>query len=144
MLYTIAKIVTKLLSAHPSCNDFLGGTMIVEERIYSVQVGKTAEYLRIYEAEGLPIQLKHLGHLIGLFSSEVGKLNQITQLWLFKDLNDRDARRARLGADENWHAYLKRAGTLVQDQTNRLLRPAPSFSMRLESILLSEIEHPAE
>jgi hypothetical protein len=68
--------------------------MIVEMRTYNVQNGATAECLRVYEAEGLAIQKKVLGNLIGYFYSEIGPLNQIIHLWGFKDLNDRQQRRA--------------------------------------------------
>lgn len=50
--------------------------MIVEQRIYTLYSGKTAEYLRLYEAEGLAIQRPILGNLIGYFSTEIGPLNR--------------------------------------------------------------------
>jgi len=37
--------------------------MIVEERIYTLQPGTTAEYLRLYEAEGMAIQVPILGRM---------------------------------------------------------------------------------
>ena len=38
--------------------------MLVEERIYTIEIGKTAEMLRLYEAEGVEIQKKILGHMV--------------------------------------------------------------------------------
>ena len=32
--------------------------MIVEQRTYTIYPGKTPEYLRLYESEGMPIQTK--------------------------------------------------------------------------------------
>ncbi len=45
--------------------------MIVEERIYSLEVGTATEYLRLYEAEGLAIQRPILGRMVGYFSTEI-------------------------------------------------------------------------
>ncbi len=49
--------------------------MIVEERTYTMQPGKAAEWLAFYGERGLPIQQRLLGRLIGFFTSEIGTLN---------------------------------------------------------------------
>ena len=41
--------------------------MIVEQRTYRLRAGIVREYLRTYETEGLPLQIKHLGRLVGYF-----------------------------------------------------------------------------
>ena len=38
--------------------------MIIDHRTYTVQHGRTKEYMALFEAEGLPVQLKHL-NLVG-------------------------------------------------------------------------------
>lgn len=105
--------------------------MIVEERIYTLHPGQAAEYLRLYEAEGLQIQRAILGRMVGYFSTEVGPLNQIVHLWAYRDLSERTERRARLGADPGWRQYVAKVRPLIVHQENKLLVPA-RFSPPIE------------
>ena len=70
--------------------------MIVEERVYTLRPGCVPEYLRLEEKLGAEIYLKTMGQVVGIFSSEVGQLNQITHMVAFDDLSERAERRARL------------------------------------------------
>ncbi|KZL14867.1 hypothetical protein PsAD2_03732 [Pseudovibrio axinellae] len=76
--------------------------MFVEQRTYTLHSGNTAEFLRLYEQEGLAIQRPILGRLVGYFSSEVGILHQIIHMWAYNDLEERSRRRATLNADARW------------------------------------------
>ena len=98
--------------------------MIVELREYTLQPGKVPEYLRLYEEEGFAIQAPILGHLFGYFETEIGPLNQVVHLWAYEDLADRAERRARLGADPDWKAYLAKSRPMIIDQQTRILKPA--------------------
>ncbi len=99
--------------------------MIVEQRRYSLKIGCVPEYLSLYETEGFSIQKPILGHLVGYFSTEIGALHQIVHLWAYRDLADRAERRARLGADLGWQAYIKKVAPLQISQQNEILMPAP-------------------
>ena len=99
--------------------------MLVEERTYTLHTGKVPEYLRLYEAEGLAIQSRILGRMVGYFYTEFGTLNQIVHMWGYENLDDRAKRRAQLGADPGWKAYLPKIQALVVRMENRLLVPAP-------------------
>lgn len=99
--------------------------MIVEERIYTLQVGAAPEYLRLYEAEGLAIQRPILGRMVGYFTTEVGPLHQIVHLWAYRDMNERAERRARMAANDRWKAYVAKIRPLVVKQENKILLPAP-------------------
>ncbi len=101
--------------------------MIVEERDYHVHTGRLPELLRLYEAEGIPIQVEILGRLVGAFTTEVGELSTYTHLWAYDSLADRQERRARLQADERWQAFLPKIQPLIHTQRNRILVPT-SFS----------------
>ena len=101
--------------------------MIVEERIYTLEVGKVPEYLRLYQEEGLAIQTRVLPRLIGYFHTEIGTLNQVVHLWAYEDLEERARKRAELLADEDWKAYIAKVRPLILHQENRILVPA-SFS----------------
>ena len=104
--------------------------MIVEERIYTLEVGKAPEYLRLYEQEGLAIQTPILGNLIGYFSSEIGELNLVVHMWGYESFEERTRRRAELMADPGWQAYVAKVRPLVLRQENRILIPAPFSPIR--------------
>jgi hypothetical protein len=97
--------------------------MIVDHRTYTVAHGRMKEYLEQYERLGLPVQLRHLGRLIGFFVSDIGPLNQVVHLWAYDSIADREARRARMAEDPEWQAYLKvNAGMFVQQEI-KILKP---------------------
>lgn len=98
--------------------------MIVEERIYTLHIGKVPEYLKLYEADGLAVQTRILGNLLGYYQVEFGPQNQIVHLWSYSDLADRTARRKALVGDPDWQVYVKKIRPLVRYQENKLLIPA--------------------
>lgn len=98
--------------------------MIVEERIYTCYCAKAAQYVEMYQAEGLAIQRPILGHLVGYFTSEMGELNQVVHLWAYESHEDRGERRARLLSDPAWKAYAAKVQPLVLTQQNKILIPA--------------------
>src|SRR5947207_2324738 len=44
--------------------------MLVEQRTYTTHPGKVRDYLALYEAEGLPIQRRLLGRMVGYYPGE--------------------------------------------------------------------------
>lgn len=103
--------------------------MIVDHRTYNVKLGKMNEYLKLYETEALPLQLKYLGHCVGWYvSNDIGPLSQIVHMWAYKSLADREERRARLAADPAWPRFLEKAMQLLDSMENKILRPAPYFT----------------
>jgi hypothetical protein len=101
--------------------------MIVEQRTYTTHPGKVRDYLSLYETEGLAIQKRILGRLVGYYRSEVGDLNQIVHLWAYADLVERQQRRADLLADPGFKAYVQKMLPLLVRQDSRILVPAPFF-----------------
>jgi NIPSNAP len=101
--------------------------MIVEERDYHVTTGKLAELVKLYETEGIELQKSYLGNLIGVFTTDVGTLSTYTHIWAYDSYAERDERRARLQADEQWKAFLAKIQPLIHTQQNRILLPT-SFS----------------
>jgi hypothetical protein len=99
--------------------------LIVEERIYTLEIGKVPEYIRTYEEFGLATQTRILPRMLGYFYTEVGELNQVVHLWAYADLNERAAKRAELQADAEWQEYLKKIRPLIVKQENRILQPMP-------------------
>lgn len=99
--------------------------MLIDHRTYTLLPGAVAEYFRLYEAEGLAIQRKHLVNMIGYFSTESGPLNQVIHMWAYRDAGDRETKRAALQADPGWQAYVKKIRPLIVRQKTKLLVPAP-------------------
>jgi hypothetical protein len=101
--------------------------VIVEQRDYQVYTGKLNEVVGLYEREGIPLQLKYLGRLLGAFTTDVGALSTYTHLWGYDSYAEREQRRARLQADDRWKSFLARLQPLLHTQWNRIMVPT-SFS----------------
>ena len=101
--------------------------MIVEQRDYHVITGKLPELVKLYETEGIELQQRYLGNLIGVFTTDIGALSTYTSLWGYENFAEREKRRARLQADERWRDFLARIQPLIHTQQNRILVPT-SFS----------------
>ena len=68
--------------------------MIVEQRDYHVFTGKLNEVVRMYETEGIELQQRHLGNLIGVFTTDIGALSTYTSMWGYASYAEREERRA--------------------------------------------------
>jgi len=101
--------------------------VIVEQRDYHVFTGKLPELLKLYETEGIELQKRYLGRLIGAFTTDVGAVSTYTHIWAYDDYAERDRRRAELQADEEWRDFLAKIQPLIHTQQNRILIPT-SFS----------------
>ena len=99
--------------------------MIVEERIYTLYPGKVPEYMKHYETEGLAVQIRHLPRMVGYFTTEIGPLNQVIHMWGYDSLDQRAERRAALGADPAWQAYVAKIRPLIITQERKILLPMP-------------------
>jgi hypothetical protein len=101
--------------------------VIVEQRDYQAFSGKLNEVVRLYETEGIEIQKRHLGNLLGAFTTDIGTLSTYTHLWGYASFDDRRDRRAGLQADAEWQDFLGRLQPLLHTQQSRILIPT-SFS----------------
>jgi hypothetical protein len=101
--------------------------VFVELRTYTFHPGKLPEFMRVYEQEGLEVQKRILGRMVGYFTTDIGMLNQVVHMWAYTDLKERQDRRAELAADKGWQAYLAKILPLIQTMESKILVPA-SFS----------------
>jgi hypothetical protein len=102
--------------------------MIIDHRTYAVKPGRLNDYLKIYEAEAYPLQLKYLGRNVGWYvSNDIGPLSQVVHMWAYDSLADREARRNALAADPAWGAFLAKAMPLLDSMENKILRPTSFF-----------------
>ena len=109
--------------------------MIVEERMYTLHVGKVPEFMETYEREGLPLLRRYLGNPYGFFINEVGPQNLIVHLWAFESFEDREKRRAALAADPAWPAYRAKNQPRIMSQETRVMRPPAFFQPILKAML---------
>ena len=100
--------------------------MIYELRTYKVQAGKAPEFLKIYEANGLGIITKY-AKLIGTWNKESGVINSIVFLWAYDSFGHRSDQRAKLGADQEWQAFVPTILPFLVHQESIFLNPT-SFS----------------
>jgi hypothetical protein len=112
--------------------------MYVEERMYRLNPGKVDEYFRHYESHGMPVQLRHLPHMLGYYQTEVGVQNLVVHLWAYDSLDQRAACRERLFADPDWQSYRPKIHGLIQHMETRIMKPAPFFLERLKRMLAAD------
>lgn len=104
--------------------------MIVEQRVYKLKTGTLGQYYEYYGTNGLALQQKFLGGLIGYFSTEIGTLNEVTHLWGYDSLEDRSRKRQRLAEEPAWQKYLANLPPIVVGAENKILLPAPFSPIR--------------
>jgi len=98
--------------------------MIYEMRTYQVQAGMAAEFLKVYETNGLSI-ITHYAKLVGCWTKESGVLNSVVFLWAYDDFAHRTAQRAKLGKDSEWQAFLPKILPYLVHQESVFLIPTP-------------------
>ena len=103
--------------------------MFVDERIYTLHVGNAPIFLNLYEKEGMTVQTRILGNMVGYYYTDFGPLNQVVHMWGYESLNDRFERRKKLQASPEWQSYAKKMRPLVAKVENKLLIPAPFFKV---------------
>jgi NIPSNAP len=106
---------------------------LVDLRVYTIRLRQMPEFLRVFDALAMPVQLRHLGPPLGFYTSEMGPLNQVVHLWGYESLADSEARWAARNADPDWPAYLKASEHLITAQENRLIRRAALPSLAAAS-----------
>lgn len=97
--------------------------MIYEMRTYQVQPGRAVEFLRMYEAQGLPI-ISRYARLVGCWTKESGVLNSVVFLWAYDDLGHRTAQRAKMAQDAEWTAFVPGMLPYLVHQESVFLSPA--------------------
>ncbi len=99
---------------------------IYELRTYTLQVGKLAEAVELYETIGWPA-LSNIedGRLVGYFTGDIGAMNQIIRVWRFADDADRRDFWAQVFSNDGFMAFAAQFRPLVLNQENKLMMSAP-------------------
>lgn len=104
--------------------------MILDERTYAIHPAHVQDYLDLYRAEGMDIQIAHLGVPLGWFVTDIGVVNEVVHVWRYESLAERETRRAALEADPAWQAFRRKAASYVQTMNSRILRPTAFSPLR--------------
>lgn len=105
--------------------------MLIEQITYVLHPGKAPALVAAYEQEGAKIIQANLGRMIVFLQAEVGGMDEVSHLWIFKDGSDREARHEKLQADPAWQSFARNYGHLLVSRRNQLWRAA-SFSPLLK------------
>lgn len=97
--------------------------MIYEMRTYQVQPGKAGEFLKMYQAQGLPL-ISRYAKLVGCWTKESGVLNSVVFLWAYDDLGHRGNQRAKMAQDADWIAFVPSMLPYLVHQESVFLSPA--------------------
>ena len=99
--------------------------MFYDIRTYTFKPLRVAEWLALYQSEGLPLQHEFLGELIGFFTTEIGDISQVVHIWAYKSLDDRIERRDRMAADSRWQEFGRKvkALDLLVSMESKIMRP---------------------
>lgn len=103
--------------------------MFIDQRTYTLKNGNVGKFLKLYEEEGMEVQTRILGKLVGYYFTDIGPLNQIVHMWGYESMDDRWERRRLLQASDEWLAYAVQMRPLVDNIENKILIPAPFFEV---------------
>ena len=96
----------------------------VIHEVHRVPLSRQAAYLEWLKAEGLPALKQHEFRPAGPWMTAIGKWSEVTLLFRFESLTDRDRLIARFMATAEGRKYGQRVGELTDEITTRLLMPA--------------------
>ena len=98
---------------------------LVIHELHHVPFTKMGDYLRFMRYSGLATLKKHGFRPVGPLVVEVGKWSEVTYLFLFKSLEEREQLRFAFQTHQDSQLYGGRLGALVSDLTTRVLVPSP-------------------
>ncbi len=97
------------------------GNGVYELRTYRLHPGKVPEWMETFTS-GLAAREKY-SKLFGLWSTEIGELNQVAHLWGYTDLNHRAQVRKDSTADPAWKETVGKLSQFAQLMENKILIP---------------------
>ena len=118
------KILSEVLPLQPPSDQ----GNVYELRWYRTHMGMTRQWLDLFKAV-MPVR-DRLTRRVGLWQTEIAQLNEVVHMWVYRDLNDRAAARAKLAQEPEWQAFLGKAMPLIAHMQAIVLYPAPFSAMR--------------
>ena len=106
--------------------------MIFDHRTYTIQPGKTNEYVKIFEEFAYPVAMKHGLNLVAYFVSKVGTLNQVVHIWSYNDMMEFETLREQRDADPEWTRYRQKIAGMIVAQEDKITEEDLSNSLRAQ------------
>ena len=101
---------------------------VYEMRTYTFASG---DIPKVLDGWGKAIEAREkFSPLAACWTSELGGLNKFVHTWVYKDLNDRAASRAKMAQDPQWPAFLSKSAPLLQQMQSVVLLPVPHSPMK--------------
>lgn len=98
------------------------GKLVIHET-HRVPLAQMAAYMKLL-TEAIPVLKKHEFRLVGPWGAEVGKWSEVTLLFCFESLSERDRLNSAYLADPDGKRCNEKLLDLVDEVTTRLLVPA--------------------
>lgn len=100
---------------------------VYELRWYRTQTGRTGEWLELFKGV-MPTREKYMRR-VGLWQTDLGPLNEVVHMWVFRDLKERAEKRTALGQDPAWQKFVAASVSLLAHMQAAVLIPTPASPM---------------
>jgi hypothetical protein len=118
------KILRALLPLKPPASE----GNVYELRTYRTRPGAASEWLDHFKAI-IPVR-ENYSKNVGLWQTQIGQLDEVTHMWVYRDLNERTSVRTRLKEDREWQAFLSKGNPLLLKMKSVVLSPTPNSAMK--------------
>jgi hypothetical protein len=118
----------KILSAELPVTPPTDTGNVYELRWYRAHAARAGEWLQHFK-DVMPTREKYMRR-VGLWQTQMGQLNEVVHMWVFRDLNDRADARAKLGQDPAWQDFLGKSVPLLAHMQAIILNPAAHSPMK--------------
>ena len=90
---------------------------------YTLFPGKTPEYLRLYQSEGMAIQTRILGRMVGYFTTEIGRSTRSSTCGATTASRSARSAARRCRRNAGWKADVAKIQPLIHTQETKILKP---------------------
>jgi hypothetical protein len=104
------------------------GSHVYELRTYQLHAAQAPVWARRFTA-ALPARTQH-SHLVALWTSDLGDLNQAYHLWAYDSLDQRMTARARAAEDPAWQAFERGTAEMIVRRHSSILLPDACSPLR--------------
>ena len=125
---TLVAQETKILRAHLPLNPPASEGNVYELRTYRTRPGAAGEWLEHFKAI-MPVR-ENYSKNVGLWQTQIGQLDEVVHMWVYRDLNDRAAVRAKVKEDQEWQAFLAKGNALLLEMKSVVLNPTANSAMK--------------
>jgi hypothetical protein len=104
------------------------GGHVYELRTYRALYQRLPEWLELFR--GIQPARQEYSKPVGVWTTDVGTLNEVAHLWVYDDLNHRARVRSTVLEDPRWQEFLGRATALLEEMQSVVLIPSEISPLR--------------